>query len=124
VNLRRALDQAQAAGKVTFALLGLDGGPLAGREDLELIAPGGLGQDHHDRTGSTGTDLPPLPGGGAIRHRLARVRAALMLAFCRQVPRHVLDQQARRFANPCTDPADFHLGTGYSSSQGYNRVSG
>jgi D-sedoheptulose 7-phosphate isomerase len=39
-NLRRALDQARTAGMTTVALLGRDGGPLAGRADHELIVPG------------------------------------------------------------------------------------
>jgi D-sedoheptulose 7-phosphate isomerase len=39
-NLSLALDAARAAGVRTVALLGRDGGPLAGKADLELIVPG------------------------------------------------------------------------------------
>ena len=40
VNLRPALDAARARGLRTVALLGRDGGPLAGAAELELIVPG------------------------------------------------------------------------------------
>ena len=39
-NLARALEAAAEAGMVTVALLGRDGGPLAGRADHEVIVPG------------------------------------------------------------------------------------
>jgi D-sedoheptulose 7-phosphate isomerase len=39
-NLDRALEAARARGLLTLCLLGRDGGPLAGRADLEVIVPG------------------------------------------------------------------------------------
>ena len=39
-NLALALEAAQSAGVQTIALLGRDGGPLAGKADHELIVPG------------------------------------------------------------------------------------
>jgi D-sedoheptulose 7-phosphate isomerase len=39
-NLARALEAARAVGMRVVALLGRDGGPLAGRADLEILAPG------------------------------------------------------------------------------------
>lgn len=40
VNLRRALEAAQAKGLKVIGLLGKDGGPLAGKCDLEIIVRG------------------------------------------------------------------------------------
>ena len=39
-NLSRALDEAQRKGLVTVALLGRDGGPMAGKATYEIIVPG------------------------------------------------------------------------------------
>ncbi len=39
-NLRAALDEAHKKGMKVIALLGKDGGPLAGKSDCDLIAPG------------------------------------------------------------------------------------
>ena len=39
-NLSRALEQARSQGARTLALLGRDGGALAGRADVELVVPG------------------------------------------------------------------------------------
>ena len=39
-NLRLALESAKSKGVKTVALLGRDGGPLAGQADYELVVPG------------------------------------------------------------------------------------
>jgi phosphoglycerate dehydrogenase-like enzyme len=60
-----------------------------------------LGFDLHHRPDFTFCNVQGVHSIGIAEHVMA-----MMLALCRQIPRHVVDQNAKRFANPIWDGQD------------------